>query len=204
MLNRPSATTSTLFPYLASHQCPKTTINHPAATRTEQHQEHLASGNEQEQYFDGGDSKMASEQDDAELEAAFQALRLSSLEEALASLNQVPHSDGASSSDSSCCSNPASSSSSSSPPTSPTFSNSDSSDTTSSIVPKDQRGSAPTNGPSPKRTRRVLSQLDVNELIQMKISQLESAPLTEEDDEKAIGVLFFIVFDREMEDVTVT
>lgn len=143
---------------------------------------------------------MASEQDDAELEAAFQALRLSSLEEALASLNQEPHSDVASSSDSSCNSNSASSSSSSSsPPTSPTFSNSDSSDTTSSIAPRDQNGSASTNDTSPKRTRRVLSQLDVNELIQMKISQLESAPLTEEDDEKAIGVLFFIVFDREMD-----
>ncbi|KAF9537889.1 hypothetical protein EC957_007531 [Mortierella hygrophila] len=188
MLKRPSATTSTLFPHLASHQCPKTTINYLTATRTEQPQENPASGYEQEQSFNGGDSKVTSEQDDAELEAAFQALRLSSLEEALASLNQVPHSDGASSSDSSCSSNPtSSSSSSSSPPTSPTFSNSDSSDTTSSIVPKDQKGSASTNGPTPKRTRRVLSQLDVNELIQMKISQLESAPLTEEDDEKAIA-----------------
>lgn len=134
---------------------------------------------------------MALEQGDAELEAAFQALRLSSLEEALASLNQEPHSDVASSSDSSCNSNLASSSSSSSsPPTSPTFSNSDSS--TTSNVPKDQNEPASVNGPSPKRTRRVLSQLDVNELIQMKISQLESASLTEEDDEKAIGMLSFL------------
>ena len=184
MLNHPLATTPTLFPHLASYQCSETTISHPTAARAEQSQEHLASGYEH---------------DDAELEVAFQALRLSSLEEALASLNQEPYSD-ASSSDSSCSSNSASSSSSSSsPPTSPTFSNSDSSDTTSSIVAKDQNGSASTNGPSPKRTRRVLSQLDVNELIQMKISQLESAPLTEEDDEKAIGALFFIVFGREMD-----
>ncbi|KAF9294859.1 hypothetical protein BGZ88_003240 [Linnemannia elongata] len=188
MLNRPSETTSTFFPHFASYQCSKTTISHPTTTRTEQHQERLSSGYEQQQSLNGGDSKVASEQDDAELEAAFQALRLSSLEEALASLNQEAHSDAASSSDSSCSSNSASSSSlSSSPPTSPTFSNSDSSDTTSSIVPKDQNESASTNGPSPKRTRRVLSQLDVNELIQMKISQLESAPLTEEDDEKAIA-----------------
>lgn len=142
---------------------------------------------------------MASKQDDAELEAAFQALRLSSLEEALASLNQEPHSD-VTSSDSGCSSNSASSSSSSSsPPTSPTFSNSDSSYTTSSIVPRDQNGPASTNGTSPKRTRRVLSQLDVNELIQMKISQLESAPLTEDDDEKAIGMLYFVVFGQEMD-----
>ncbi|KAF9138211.1 hypothetical protein BG015_002461 [Linnemannia schmuckeri] len=157
MLNHPSVTTPTSFPRLTSCQCSKTTINHPTLTRTGQNQEHLPSGYEQQQSFKRSDSKVTSEQDDAELEAAFQALRLSSLEEALASLNQEPHSDVASSSDSSC-----------------------------SIL-KDQNGSASTYGSSPKRTRRVLSQLDVNELIQMKISQLESAPFTEDDDEKAIA-----------------
>ncbi|KAG0311747.1 hypothetical protein BGZ99_009935 [Dissophora globulifera] len=40
---------------------------------------------------------------------------------------------------------------------------------------------------SPKRTKRVLSQMDVSELIQMKISQLESASTTEDDEEKAIA-----------------
>ncbi|KAF8927746.1 hypothetical protein BGZ47_001963 [Haplosporangium gracile] len=156
MLNHPSATIPTSFPHLAPYQYSKATINHPTFTRTEQTQEHLPSDYEQQQSFNGGDSKVTSEQDDAELEAAFQALRLSSLEEAIATLNQEPHSDVASSSDSSC-------------------------------IPMDQNGSASTFEPSPKRTRRVLSQLDVNELIQMKISQLESAPFTEDDDEKAIA-----------------
>jgi len=43
------------------------------------------------------------------------------------------------------------------------------------------------NGSSLKRSKRVLSQLDVNELIQMKISQLESASSKEDDEEKVIG-----------------
>ncbi|KAF9119734.1 hypothetical protein BGW39_011960 [Mortierella sp. 14UC] len=128
------------------------------------------------------------EQDDEELEAAFQGLRLSSLEEALACLNQELHpeeitSSSSRSTNSSCSSK--SSSSSSSPPTSPTFSNSDSSTTHIALKARNESGTA--NGPSPKRTRRILSQLDVNELIQMKISQLESAPFNEEDEEKAIA-----------------
>lgn len=51
-------------------------------------------------------------------------------------------------------------------------------------------GLEPASGPdltSPKKSKRILSQLDVNELIQMKISQLESASTAEEDEEKAIG-----------------
>lgn len=51
-------------------------------------------------------------------------------------------------------------------------------------------GLEPASGPdstSPKKSKRILSQLDVNELIQMKISQLESASTVEEDEEKAIG-----------------
>lgn len=47
-----------------------------------------------------------------------------------------------------------------------------------------------TSNSSPKKSKRVLSQLDVNELIQMKISQLESASTAEEDEEKAIGKTF--------------
>ncbi|KAI9240659.1 MAG: myosin-like coiled-coil protein-domain-containing protein [Podila humilis] len=51
-------------------------------------------------------------------------------------------------------------------------------------------GLEPASGPdstSPKKSKRILSQLDVNELIQMKISQLESASTAEEDEEKAIA-----------------
>lgn len=47
-----------------------------------------------------------------------------------------------------------------------------------------------TSNSSPKKPKRILSQLDVNELIQMKISQLESASTAEEDEEKAIGKTF--------------
>ncbi|KAF9414268.1 hypothetical protein BGZ94_000447 [Podila epigama] len=43
------------------------------------------------------------------------------------------------------------------------------------------------NNSAPKKTKRILSQLDVNELIQMKISQLELASTSEEDEEKALA-----------------
>ncbi|KAF9930319.1 hypothetical protein FBU30_000665 [Linnemannia zychae] len=117
--------------------------------------------------------------DDSELEAAFQALRLSSLEEALATQNQELRPDIASSNGKNDCSNKSSSTTSLS---SSTFSSSNSS---TPIDSKDLDGSLPANDSQPKRSKRVLSQLDVNELIQMKISQLESASHNEEDEEKA-------------------
>ncbi|KAF9178789.1 hypothetical protein BGZ51_007467 [Haplosporangium sp. Z 767] len=101
-----------------------------------------------------------------ELEATFRALRLSSTEEALASLN-INNTIGAVTSSSSSVS---------------LHSNSDPSGST--VTPNEPNTGS---NASPKRTKRVLSQLDVNELIQMKISQLESASVTEEDEEKAIA-----------------
>ncbi|KAK3844718.1 MAG: myosin-like coiled-coil protein-domain-containing protein [Linnemannia gamsii] len=179
----------------APHQCsknsqPSSSIPQPQEQRLNSEGYGQQQLQKQEQSFIGNEPSVASEHDDEELEAAFQTLRLSSLEEALACLNQEPHpediaSSSSGNSSSSGCSSKSSSSSSSSPPTSPTFSNSDSS--TTLIAPKDRNESAATNDPSPKRARRVLSQLDVNELIQMKISQLESAPFIEEDEEKAIA-----------------
>ncbi|KAF9087311.1 hypothetical protein BGX23_008210 [Mortierella sp. AD031] len=175
MLSHPSEAASANFPHLAPYKA----NNHlPSGIRLQQHH-HDNNCNE-----GGGEPTVASEQEDTELEAAFRALHLSSLEEALASLNHEPHSDVTSSSSSRSTKSSSSSSSTSSPPTSPTFSNSDS--PTPPNVSSESRSSA-TNGASPKRTRRVLSQLDVNELIQMKISQLESASFTEEDEEKAIA-----------------
>ncbi|KAG0278520.1 hypothetical protein BGZ95_003789 [Linnemannia exigua] len=177
----------------APYQCSKN--NHPSSSIPQPQDQRLNSKSygqqqqQQQQEQPCNEPSVASEHDDKELEAAFQALRLSSLEEALACLNQEPHLEDiaspSSGNSSSGCSSKSSSSSTSSPPTSPTFSSSDSS--TTRITPQDRSESCATNGPSPKRARRVLSQLDVNELIQMKISQLESAPFIEEDEEKAIA-----------------
>ncbi|KAF8935483.1 hypothetical protein BGZ58_004976 [Dissophora ornata] len=104
---------------------------------------------------------------DAELEATFRELRLSSTEEALASAASAldrEHRGGESGGTAA-----------------PRSSNSNSSmDSWSTSVSAEDWG-------SPKRTKRVLSQLDVSELIQMKISQLESATTTEDDEEKAIA-----------------
>ncbi|KAF9563435.1 hypothetical protein EC968_004845 [Mortierella alpina] len=112
--------------------------------------------------------------EDADLEATFRAMRLSSTEEALAALETE---DAARRSGGGSRTVPASSSSS------PTFANADCSASSTNT----NEASPPGAGASPKKSKRVLSQLDVNELIQMKISQLETATTTEEDEEKAVA-----------------
>ncbi|CAO3567652.1 unnamed protein product [Mortierella alpina] len=116
--------------------------------------------------------------EDSDLEATFRAMRLSSTEEALAALEteEASRRNGGGGGGGRTIS--ASSSSSS-----PTFA---SMDTTVSSVNANELSSAGA-GASPKKSKRVLSQLDVNELIQMKISQLETATTTEEDEEKAVA-----------------
>ncbi|KAG0208745.1 hypothetical protein BGX28_000366 [Mortierella sp. GBA30] len=121
--------------------------------------------------------------EDAELEATFRALRLSCTEEALAVLESDNISSGNNGDGGGDGPSKLSAGSSSS---SPTFSNTDSS-TSSTGLNEPGSGSGLGANASPKRTKRVLSQLDVNELIQMKITQLESASTTEEDEEKAIA-----------------
>jgi len=115
--------------------------------------------------------------EDSDLEATFRAMRLSSTEEALAALEreEVSRRNGGGGGG-----RTVSTSSSSS---SPTFA---STDTSVSSINANELSSAGA-GASPKKSKRVLSQLDVNELIQMKISQLETATTTEEDEEKAVG-----------------
>ncbi|KAF9986994.1 hypothetical protein BGZ75_001179 [Mortierella antarctica] len=112
--------------------------------------------------------------EDSDLEATFRAMRLSSTEEALAALETEDASrrSGAGSRILSTSSSP-----------SPTFSSADSSASSANA----NEPSPPGAGASPKKSKRVLSQLDVNELIQMKISQLETATTTEEDEEKAVA-----------------
>ncbi|KAF9951310.1 hypothetical protein BGZ72_007145 [Mortierella alpina] len=123
----------------------------------------------------GDDLRAMRDLEDEDLEATFRAMRLSSTEEALAALEM----EDASRNSGGGSRNVTTSSSSSSP----TFSSADSPASTANGNEPNPSGP----GASPKKSKRVLSQLDVNELIQMKISQLETAATTEEDEEKAVA-----------------
>ncbi len=124
----------------------------------------------------GDDLCVMRDLDDSDLEATFRAMRLSSTEEALAALETEDASRKSGGGGRSLLTSSSSSSS-------PTCSNAHSSaqaTNANEISPSDA-------GASPKKSKRILSQLDVNELIQMKISQLETATITEEDEEKLVG-----------------
>ncbi|KAF9172631.1 hypothetical protein BGX20_005241 [Mortierella sp. AD010] len=119
-------------------------------------------------------------EEDAELEATFKDLRLSSTEEAFAALSRK-HGLTVATSNSSCGRSV------------PKKLNSDLVTSTASASADhdtDINESKPKEiaaNEHSKRTVRPLSQLDVSELIHMKISQLESASTNEEDEEKEIA-----------------
>ncbi|KAF9276339.1 hypothetical protein BGZ68_010080 [Mortierella alpina] len=112
--------------------------------------------------------------EESDLEATFRAMRLTSTEEALAAI-ETEDAFRKGSGSSKAISTPSSSS--------PTLSSADTSASSGNAHETGLSGA----GASPKKSKRVLSQLDVNELIQMKISQLETATTTEEDEEKAVA-----------------
>ena len=149
---------------------------------------------EEENEKEKTDRAMAVSDDDdddefQELEATLDAFRLTSHEEAIAIVQQhrhrQPRQERPSDEDGRAPAPAAGSSTSATDPSSPIPSFSGEDDSFSSFSATATNG-AHQNG-SPKKTKRVLSQLDVNELIQMKISQLESASVKEDDDEKVIG-----------------
>ncbi|KAG0052587.1 hypothetical protein BGZ83_002412 [Gryganskiella cystojenkinii] len=121
-----------------------------------------------------------------ELEVTLEDFRRTSYEEALAIVREHQHRQGHHQPNASSRAAVIGSTSSTDPSSPiPSFSGED------EIFSLSLPGLTNTNGGvqngSPKRTKRVLSQLDVNELIQMKISQLESASVKEDDDEKVIA-----------------